>query len=251
MSAPICLVLGAGAGIGGTVGKKFAKEGYHAVLARRSDADGLNRLVEDIKKNGGQATGRLINATAENAIEDLVADIEKNLGGIEVVLFNLGAQIGNRSLEDTALKTFTLGWQMATFALFRLAKVVIPSDGGARRRHDFGDLGHRSRQRQCRTAFACRGDGRTAHAVSDAQRRICKQGHTYRSYFDRWRRRCARYAWQTARGRKHSKGSAAKEEACSMTACSCQRKSPKPIIISRSSIDPFGRMSLTCDHFPI
>ena len=46
---PVCLVIGAGAGIGGTVGKKFAREGYHAVLCRRSDEDGLNRLVDDIK----------------------------------------------------------------------------------------------------------------------------------------------------------------------------------------------------------
>ena len=41
---PVCLVLGAGAGIGGTVGQKFASEGYHAVLARRSDQDGLDRI---------------------------------------------------------------------------------------------------------------------------------------------------------------------------------------------------------------
>ena len=32
----VCLVIGAGAGIGGTVAKRFAKEGYHAYLARRT-----------------------------------------------------------------------------------------------------------------------------------------------------------------------------------------------------------------------
>ena len=126
MSKPVFLALGAGAGIGGSVGKKFAKEGYHSVLVRRSDGEGLNKLVDEIEKDSGQATGRLLNAVAENAIEDLVADIEKNIGPIETALFNLGAQIGNRSLENTALKTFALGWQMATFALFRLAKAVIP-----------------------------------------------------------------------------------------------------------------------------
>lgn len=45
---PVCLVMGAGAGIGGTVGKKFAMEGYHSVLCRRSDEEGLNKLVNDI-----------------------------------------------------------------------------------------------------------------------------------------------------------------------------------------------------------
>ena len=45
-----CLVIGAGAGIGGSVGKKFAAEGYHAALCRRSNIDGLNAMVEDIRE---------------------------------------------------------------------------------------------------------------------------------------------------------------------------------------------------------
>ena len=126
MAKPVCLVVGAGAGIGGNVGKKFASEGYHAVLVRRSDEAGLQRMVDDIRESDGEATGRLLNAVEDDSIENLVGDIEKNIGPIEVVLFNLGAQIGNRSLEDTSLKAFNLGWQMATFALFRLAKVLIP-----------------------------------------------------------------------------------------------------------------------------
>ena len=50
---PVCLVLGAGAGIGGTVGARFAEAGYHAVLCRRSDASGLDNLVQGIKGAGG------------------------------------------------------------------------------------------------------------------------------------------------------------------------------------------------------
>ena len=43
----VCLVIGAGAGIGGSVGRKFAREGYHAALCRRSDQEGLDKLVAD------------------------------------------------------------------------------------------------------------------------------------------------------------------------------------------------------------
>ena len=121
----VCLVIGAGAGIGGSVGRRFAQEGYHAALCRRSDQEGLDKMVAAIEAEGGSASGHLVNAVEEGAIEAIVAEVEK-LGPIEVVLFNLGAQIGNRSLEDTALKTFELGWQMACFGLFRLAKVLVP-----------------------------------------------------------------------------------------------------------------------------
>lgn len=121
----VCLVIGAGAGIGGSVGRKFAQEGYHAALCRRSDEDGLNRMVAGIEAEGGSASGHLVNAVQEGAIEELVAAVEK-LGPIDVVLFNLGAQIGGRSLEDTSLKVFELGWQMACMGLFRLAKALLP-----------------------------------------------------------------------------------------------------------------------------
>ena len=123
---PVCLVIGAGAGIGGNVARRFAREGYHAVLCRRSDEDGLNRLVETIKSEGGSATGFMLDATQPDAIEDRVAAIEADIGAIDVVLYNLGAQIGNRALAETSLKAFETGWRIGTFGLFRLASAVCP-----------------------------------------------------------------------------------------------------------------------------
>ncbi len=126
MDKPVCLVIGAGAGIGGTVGSRFAREGYHAVLCRRSNEAGLNTLVSNIENAGGTATGYILNAVEEDGIENTVDEVEKNIGPIEVVLFNLGAQTGNHTLADTSLRAFEIGWRMATFALFRTAKAVFP-----------------------------------------------------------------------------------------------------------------------------
>lgn len=123
---PVCLVIGAGAGIGGNVGKRFASEGYHAVLCRRSDEEGLRKLVADIESEGGSASGYLLNAVEPDAIEDRIAAVERDIGPIEAVVFNLGAQIGNRALAETSYKQFELGWRMATFALFRVASCVCP-----------------------------------------------------------------------------------------------------------------------------
>ncbi len=123
---PVCLVIGAGAGIGGNVGRRFAQEGYHAALCRRSDEDGLRKLVDGITAEGGSASGYLLNAVDPDTIEERITAIEANIGPIEVVVFNLGAQVGNRALSDTNYKTFELGWRMATFALFRTASTVAP-----------------------------------------------------------------------------------------------------------------------------
>ena len=122
----VCLVIGAGAGIGGTVAKKFASDGYHAYLARRTDEEGLNRLIKEIADAGGKASGSLLNVIEENSIEDLVNKIESETGPIDTVIYNIGAQIGDRALADTSYKAFEMGWRMATFGLFRLAQVLTP-----------------------------------------------------------------------------------------------------------------------------
>ena len=112
---PVCLVIGAGAGIGGTVARRFAKEGYHACLCRRTDQDGLEGMVAESEAEGGAASGFLLNAVDEGAIEERIAAIESDVGGIEVAVYNLGAQIGDRSLSETSYKAFEMGWRMGTF----------------------------------------------------------------------------------------------------------------------------------------
>ena len=123
---PVCLVLGAGAGIGGTVATRFAQEGYHSCLCRRSDQKGLDKLVGNLEAEGGSASGYLLNAIEDNVIEDLITSIESEIGPIEVLVYNLGAQTGMKLLQETTHKEFEWGWRMANFGLFRAAKVVCP-----------------------------------------------------------------------------------------------------------------------------
>ncbi len=122
----MCLIMGAGAGIGGNVARRFAREGYHVCLCRRSDEDALRNMVESIQAEGGVASGYILNAIEENSIEQRVTAIEQDIGPIEVVVYNLGAQIGDRALNDTSYKAFEMGWRLATFGLFRMATVVCP-----------------------------------------------------------------------------------------------------------------------------
>ena len=124
---PVCLVIGSGAGIGGNVGKRFARGGYHAVLCRRSDEEGLRTMVESIDaEEDGSASGFLLNAVEPDSIEERIAAVEADIGPIEVVVFNLGAQIGDRALKDTSYKAFEMGWRLATFGLFRTASAACP-----------------------------------------------------------------------------------------------------------------------------
>ena len=160
-----CLVIGAGAGIGGTVGKRFAEGGYHAALCRRSDVDGLNGMVEDFKGSGLSASGHLLNAVDDGALENVIEEVEA-IGPIDTVLYNLGAQVGNRSLDDTPLKTFELGWRMACFGLFRVAKVLVPL---------MIERGHGTILVTSATAAMRGNSGQHAHAAAMAGRRLLCQ----------------------------------------------------------------------------
>lgn len=163
---PVCLVIGAGAGIGGTVGKRFAREGYHAVLCRRSDVAGLERLVNEISDSGGSASGFIMNANDENAIESRVSAVEADIGSIEVAIYNLGAQIGNRSLTETSTKAFEMGWRLATFGLFRLARAVTPF---------MEDRGHGTLIVTSATAAVRGNAGQHSHAAAMGGRRLLCQ----------------------------------------------------------------------------
>ena len=160
-----CLVIGAGAGIGGSVGKKFAAEGYHTALCRRSDIDGLNTMVSGLQEAGMSASGHLLNAVDEGALEGLIEEVEA-IGPIDTVLYNLGAQIGNRSLDDTPLKTFELGWRMACFGLFRVAKVLVPL---------MVERGHGTILVTSATAAVRGNSGQHSHAAAMAGRRLLCQ----------------------------------------------------------------------------
>lgn len=163
---PVCFVMGAGAGIGGTVGARFAKDGYHAVLCRRSDEDGLQKLVDGIKEAGGEATGFLMNAIDDGAIEERVEQVERDIGPIEVVIYNLGAQIGDRALADTSPKAFEMGWRLATFGLFRLARAVCPL---------MGDRGSGTILVTSATAAVRGNGGQHSHAAAMGGRRMLCQ----------------------------------------------------------------------------
>ena len=114
---PVCLVLGAGRGIGANVGTYFADHGYHACLVRRSNQEALNESIDLIQKAGNLATGYLMNVIEDDSVEDLIENIEQNIGPIEVLVYNLGAQSGMKLLAETSYKEFEWAWRIANLGL--------------------------------------------------------------------------------------------------------------------------------------
>jgi len=119
---PVALVIGAGDATGGAVARRFAREGYTACVTRRDEA-ALQPLLQAIRAEGGTAHGFGSDARKEEDVAALVEQIERDIGPIEVMVFNIGANVRTSVLEETARRYFKI-WEMACFAGFLNAREV-------------------------------------------------------------------------------------------------------------------------------
>jgi NAD(P)-dependent dehydrogenase (short-subunit alcohol dehydrogenase family) len=119
---PVALIVGAGDATGGAVARRFAKGGY-AVCAVRRQQGKLRPLLEQIKKEGGVAHGFGSDARNEEEVVTLVERIESEIGPVEVLVFNIGANVPSSILEETARKYFKV-WEMACLGGFLYGREV-------------------------------------------------------------------------------------------------------------------------------
>ena len=112
----VALVIGAGDATGGAIARRFAAGGYTACVTRR-DADKLQPLLQSIAAAGGSAHGFASDARKEDEVIALVERIEREIGAIEVLVFNIGANAPSSVLDETARKYFKI-WEMACFGGF-------------------------------------------------------------------------------------------------------------------------------------
>lgn len=132
-SQKVALIVGAGDYIGSAIAKRFAKEGYLVCLGRRN-AEKLQPLVDEIHQLGGKAQAFALDARDEANVEQVFADIESSIGEIEVMIFNVGANVQFPILETTS-RVFQKVWEMACFAGFlngrEAAKYMVPRKRGS------------------------------------------------------------------------------------------------------------------------
>ena len=119
-SKGVALVIGAGDGNGAAIARRFAREGYVACVVRRS-AEKLAPLVQTIEAEGGRAHAFGSDARKEEEVVALIEHIERDIGAIEVLVFNVGANVPSSILDETARKYFKI-WEMACLAGFLNAR---------------------------------------------------------------------------------------------------------------------------------
>ena len=146
MVEKVALVVGAGDATGGAIARRFAKGGY-TVCATRRHLDQLQPLIAQIQAEGGKAHGFASDARKEEEVVALVEQIESTIGPIEVLVFNIGANVPSSILEETARKYFKI-WEMACLGGMlngrEVAKRMVAREGD----HVDDDIGRQAPQRR-------------------------------------------------------------------------------------------------------
>lgn len=133
-SSGVCVVIGAGDGVGGAIARAFAAAGHPVCLTRRArNLDKLEALAAEIRSHGGTAHAFGVDARSEEETAALFDRIEREIGAIEIVVFNIGANV-SFGIRETTARVFHKVWEMACFAGFLVgreaARVMVPRGRG-------------------------------------------------------------------------------------------------------------------------
>jgi NAD(P)-dependent dehydrogenase (short-subunit alcohol dehydrogenase family) len=128
------VIIGAGDATGGAIARAFAKEGYDACVVRRPrHLEQLEALAQTIRDDGGRARAFGVDARDENQMTALFDQVEAEIGPIEIMVFNIGANV-NVPIEETSARVYRKVWEMAAFAGFlagrEAARKMIPRERG-------------------------------------------------------------------------------------------------------------------------
>ena len=130
----VCLVIGAGEGVGGGIARAFAAEGFSVCVTRRArNIAQLDGIVDQIRADGGEAHAFGVDARSEDETVALFEQIERDIGPIEVLVFNIGANV-RFGIRETTTRVFTKVWEMACLSGFlagrEAAKRMVPRGRG-------------------------------------------------------------------------------------------------------------------------
>lgn len=130
----VCLVVGVGEGLGSAIARAFAGEGHIVCMTRRArHLDALEEVVRSIRGTGGAAHAFGVDARSEDEMIALFEKIERDIGSLEVVVYNIGANV-RFPIRETTARVFRKVWEMACFGGFltgrEAAKVMVPRGRG-------------------------------------------------------------------------------------------------------------------------
>lgn len=123
--AKVAAVLGVGPGLGESVARRFAREGFVVALMSRGE-DKVQGARAAIEEDGGRALAVTADATDPESVSRAFERIREELGAPEVLVYNAGAfEMG--SVIDVSPEKFEQCWRANCYGGFLAAREVLPA----------------------------------------------------------------------------------------------------------------------------
>lgn len=122
----VCIITGAGGGMGKTAATMFAKEGARiAVFEKNKDAGELT--AQEITRQGGEARFYEVDISNEQQVQEAVGRVVTDFGKIDVLYNNAGVMpAADHSVVDTSEEVWDLVMNINVKGIFFMTKYVIP-----------------------------------------------------------------------------------------------------------------------------
>lgn len=133
-SEPVVWIAGVGAvaGLGAALARRFAREGLQVAVSGRSP-DKLQAVVEGIRALGGEALAIVADSGIESEVIAASQQISQ-LGPLKAAIFNVGNSVAAPTLELSA-QLFEQTWRASTLGGFLFAReatrLLLASGGGS------------------------------------------------------------------------------------------------------------------------
>lgn len=129
---PIVLITGGSRGIGAATAKNLAQQGYRVCINYRSNEDAANKLVADIKKDGGEAIAIQADVSDEQAVIMLFKIIDEKVGALTHLVNNAGILLPQMKVIEMSAQRINKMLATNVTSYFLCAKEAIKrmKDGG-------------------------------------------------------------------------------------------------------------------------
>ena len=118
------LITGGGRGLGKAVAVALANEGVNVGITGRNE-ESLKTTVAELEKLGVKAAYSVFNVEEMAQVEQGVASIASQLGGIDILINNAG--VGDfGSFEDMPVETWEKVMKVNLFGVYYVAKATLP-----------------------------------------------------------------------------------------------------------------------------
>lgn len=122
----VCIITGAGGGMGKVAAQMFAKEGGKIAVFELNEKSGIE-TVNEIIESGGEAEFFQCNIANERNVASAVSEVVNKYGKIDVLYNNAGVMPAeDHSVVDTSEEVWDLVMNVNVKGIFFMTKYVIP-----------------------------------------------------------------------------------------------------------------------------